>query len=69
MTVESASVVPVSSSRRWLTRAEVCERLGISRSTSYRILPEPARFGPRTMRWAVEVVEALEAAAGQAGAR
>lgn len=66
MTAESATVL-VSSSRRWLTRAEVCQRLGISRSTSYRLLPEPARFGPRTMRWAIEVVEAIEAAAAQGG--
>lgn len=46
--------------QRWLTRAQVCARLGISRSTSYRILPAPTRFGPRTLRWSMEAIEDFE---------
>lgn len=39
--------------------AEVCEFLGLSRSTLYKLLsegafPEPVRLGPRTVRWNVD---------------
>lgn len=51
---------PAASPQRWLTRAQVMARLNISRSTSYRVLPQPTRFGPRTLRWSVEVIEQLE---------
>jgi prophage regulatory protein len=43
--------------------AEVCELLGISRSTIYKRLsersfPEPVRLGPRSVRWRVDAIEA-----------
>lgn len=42
---------------------DVCRFLGISRSTVYKRLsersfPEPARLGPRTVRWRVDDIEA-----------
>ena len=42
---------------------EVCELLGLSRSTVYRLLsekafPEPVRLGPRTVRWRIDAIEA-----------
>jgi prophage regulatory protein len=42
---------------------EVCELLGISRSTVYKRLadktfPAPVRLGPRTVRWHVDAIEA-----------
>lgn len=42
--------------------SDVCEWLGISRSTIYKLLsdgifPEPVRLGPRTVRWRIDVIE------------
>ena len=42
---------------------DVCELLGISRSTVYKRLsdkafPEPVRLGPHTVRWRVDAIEA-----------
>ena|SRR5256885_863458 len=42
---------------------DVCRFLGISKSTVYKKLsessfPEPARLGPRTVRWRVDDIEA-----------
>jgi predicted DNA-binding transcriptional regulator AlpA len=46
-------------STQLLTPREVCERLGISRTTLYRRmadgrLPEPLRLSERVLRWRVE---------------
>lgn len=43
--------------------ADVCELLGIARSTVYRLLSlgtfqKPVRLGPRTVRWRIEDIEA-----------
>jgi prophage regulatory protein len=43
--------------------ADVCEWLGISRTTVYLLLskgsfPEPVRLGSRTVRWRVDAIEA-----------
>lgn len=53
---------------RYLSRDELCRRFGISRATSYRyeregLIPAPIRIGPRTMRWVLAEIEALEARA------
>jgi predicted DNA-binding transcriptional regulator AlpA len=50
---------------RWLTRADLCRRLKISRATSYRLesegyLPKPVRIGPGTIRWSVTEIESFE---------
>lgn len=50
---------------RWLTRADLCRRLRISRATSYRLesegyLPKPVRIGPGTIRWSVTELETFE---------
>ena len=42
--------------------ADVCELLGIGRSTVYKLLsdgafPKPVRLGPRTVRWRLEAIE------------
>ena len=42
--------------------SDVCEWLGISRSTIYKLLsdgtfPEPVRLGPRTVRWRIDAIE------------
>jgi predicted DNA-binding transcriptional regulator AlpA len=49
----------------YISRAELCRRLGISRATSYRLerdgfLPRPVRIGPRTTRWPVSELEVYE---------
>ena len=49
----------------YISRAELCRRLGISRATSYRLeregfLPRPVRIGPRTTRWPVSELEVFE---------
>ncbi|MEO8007129.1 MAG: AlpA family phage regulatory protein [Betaproteobacteria bacterium] len=43
--------------------AHVCELLGVSRSTLYRlvseeIFPEPVKLGARAIRWRLETIEA-----------
>ncbi len=43
--------------------ADVCELLGVSRSTVYKLrseeaFPEPVKLGPRAVRWSVDAVEA-----------
>jgi len=43
--------------------ADVCELLGISRATVYRLrseedFPEPVKLGPATVRWSIDAVEA-----------
>jgi predicted DNA-binding transcriptional regulator AlpA len=50
---------------RWLTRADLCRRLKISRATSYRLesegyLPKPVRISPGTIRWSVTELESFE---------
>jgi predicted DNA-binding transcriptional regulator AlpA len=50
---------------RWIGRSDLCQRLGISRATSYRLetagfLPRPVRIGPRTTRWSISELEAFE---------
>jgi predicted DNA-binding transcriptional regulator AlpA len=59
-----------AASVRYLNRRALCERLGISRATSYRLqregyLPHPVRFGPGTARWPVSEIEALERRAAE----
>lgn len=49
----------------YISRSELCRRLGISRATSYRLerdgfLPRPVRIGPRTTRWPVVELEIFE---------
>ena len=49
----------------YISRAELCRRLGISRATSYRLerdgfLPRPVRIGSRTTRWPVSELEVFE---------
>lgn len=49
----------------YISRAELCRLLGISRATSYRLerdgfLPRPVRIGPRTTRWPVSELEVFE---------
>ncbi len=49
----------------YISRSELCRRLGISRATSYRLerdgfLPRPVRIGPRTTRWPVSELEVFE---------
>jgi predicted DNA-binding transcriptional regulator AlpA len=51
--------------RAYLTRNQLCRRLGISRATSYRLereshLPKPVRFGRGVARWPLSEIEALE---------
>lgn len=46
------------------SRADLCRRLGISRSTSYRYertgyLPRPIRLGPGVLRWRRADIDAL----------
>ncbi len=53
------------SSPGYISRAELCRRLGISRATSYRLerdgfLPRPVRIGPRTTRWSISELEVFE---------
>ena len=48
---------------RLLTRAEVQERCGITRTTVYRLMrsglfPEPLKIGPRAVRWPESEIEA-----------
>ena len=43
--------------------ADVCELLGVSRSTVYKLrsekaFPEPVKLGPATVRWSVDAIEA-----------
>ena len=65
---ESVGAPGVRSDRRaarWIGRSDLCQRLGISRATSYRLeaagyLPRPVRIGPRTTRWSVVEIEAFE---------
>lgn len=43
--------------------SDVCQMLGIGRSTVYKLLsekafPKPVRVGPRSVRWRVELIEA-----------
>ena len=43
--------------------ADVCELLGVSRSTVYtwrseKAFPEPVKLGPATVRWSVDAIEA-----------
>lgn len=61
---------------RYLSRAELCRRWGISRATSYRYeregyIPKPVRFGPGATRFPLAEIERVEAQAakdrGQAG--
>lgn len=49
----------------YISRSELCRRLGISRATSYRLerdglLPRPVRIGPRTTRWPVSELDVFE---------
>ncbi len=49
----------------YISRSELCRRLGISRATSYRLerdgfLPRPVRIGPRTTRWPVSELAVFE---------
>jgi predicted DNA-binding transcriptional regulator AlpA len=49
----------------YISRTELCRRLGISRATSYRLerdgfLPRPVRIGPRTTRWPVAELAVFE---------
>jgi predicted DNA-binding transcriptional regulator AlpA len=49
----------------YISRSDLCRRLGISRATSYRLeqsgfLPRPVRIGPRTTRWLVSELEEFE---------
>lgn len=49
----------------WLTRADICQRYRISRSTSYRLqeegkLPEPSyHFGKNSPRWNVQELDRM----------
>jgi predicted DNA-binding transcriptional regulator AlpA len=57
-------------SARFITRAALCRRWGISRSTSYRLqrngyLRPPVRFGPGVVRWSMSDIEAIEASASE----
>lgn len=50
----------------WLTPAEVCQRVCMSKPTLYRHLaagafPEPVRFTARIVRWRASAIAAYEA--------
>ncbi len=50
----------------WLTPAEVCQRVCMSKATLYRHLaagtfPPPVRFTERIVRWRVSAIAAYEA--------
>lgn len=79
--VEKASV-PVPDTRKppfragtLIRLAEVCELLGISRSTIYNLLansdfPQPVRVGEKAVRWQVDAIEAWrDARATRSGSR
>lgn len=70
--------IAASGATHYLTRAELCGRLHISRATSYRLeregyLPRPVRLGPAIVRWPIAEIEDLERRAaadrGEAGER
>ena len=51
--------------RRYLTARDLCERWGIGRATLHRqraagYVPKPVHFGPRSVKWPIEEVEAFE---------
>ncbi len=57
----------------WLTPAEVCQRVCMSKPTLYRHLaagafPDPVRFTARIVRWRASTIAAWEAALAQPAA-
>ena len=55
-------MVTVTNASKLLNSREICEMLGISRSTLYRMIskglfPKPVRPSPGTSRWPIEEVE------------
>jgi len=67
---EGGSRKPPFRSGTLIRLADVCELLGMSRSTVYKLLsegrfPEPVRVGVRSVRWRVDAVEAWRDALGR----